>query len=63
MNGEIDLSGSKVSSIAASILSILTDDEVILENVPKNMVDVISTLKMIESLGKKNKCKWKYCKN
>ena len=53
LNGEIDLSGSKVSSIAASILSILTDDEFILENVPKNMVDVISALKMIESLGKK----------
>ncbi len=53
LNGEVSLSGSKTGAMALSILSILTDDDCILENFPINMGDVSSTISMIESLGKR----------
>ncbi len=52
LNGEVYLSGSKTSAMGASILSLLTEDDIILENFPLKMGDVNSTLNMIKSLGK-----------
>ena len=53
LNGEVYLSGSKASAISASILSLLTEEDIILDNFPIRMGDVRATLNMIESLGKK----------
>ena len=54
LNGEIELSGSKISAIALLVISILTKEKVRLENFPKNLLDVKILLNMLELIGKKH---------
>ena len=53
LNGDVDLSGSKVSAITSVIASILTKEKLSLHNFPKSSTDVLLSINFIEKLGKK----------
>ncbi|MCS7230512.1 MAG: UDP-N-acetylglucosamine 1-carboxyvinyltransferase, partial [Elusimicrobiota bacterium] len=52
LKGSIKISGSKNSALPLMIASLLTDNKVILHNVPR-LKDIETTISIIEFLGKK----------
>ena len=50
--GEIEISGSKNASLPILLATLLTDETVVLKNVP-NLRDIGTTIKLLEHLGKK----------
>ena len=50
INGEIKISGSKNASLPIIVASILTNEEVILENIPL-ISDVINMIRLLDSMG------------
>ncbi len=52
VNGEINISGSKNAALPLMVASILTDDDVILHNVP-SLLDVKVLIQLLDRLGKK----------
>ena len=61
LEGSIQISGSKNSSLPILASSLLIDEEVIISNVP-NLSDVIFMIKILESLGSKVKFEYSSCK-
>ena len=50
LSGEVKISGNKNAALAAIAATLLTDEEVILDNVP-NIADVLTMFELIEALG------------
>jgi UDP-N-acetylglucosamine 1-carboxyvinyltransferase len=53
LNGKVKLSGAKNSALRLLAASLLTDQEIILDNFPVNLADSITHIEMLEKLGKK----------
>ncbi|MFN3551323.1 MAG: UDP-N-acetylglucosamine 1-carboxyvinyltransferase, partial [Endomicrobiia bacterium] len=52
LKGKVEISGSKNSALPIMIASLLTENKVVLHNVPK-LKDIFNTIDIIEFLGKK----------
>ena len=52
LNGEVEISGSKNASLPILFATLLTDKDIILNNVP-NLRDVTLSIKLLEYIGKK----------
>lgn len=52
LSGEVNISGSKNSSLPILFATLLTDKEIILNNIPK-LRDIKTTIMLLEYLGKK----------
>ena len=53
LRGKVKISGAKNSILKLLAASLLTNDKIIITNFPKNLLDIIIKVKMLEMLGKK----------
>lgn len=53
LRGVVTISGSKNAALPILIATLLTDDPCIINNVPSTLRDIRTTVKLLESLGKK----------
>lgn len=53
LRGRVSISGSKNSALPILIATLLTDEPCVLENVPTGLRDIRTTVRLLESLGKK----------
>jgi len=53
LQGKVKISGAKNSILKLLAASLLTNDKIIITNFPKNLLDVVIKVKMLETLGKK----------